>query len=139
MHIFTFYKKNNINNCIHIGALSFLEAINALTELNNYAKYEYDFINYKVEHIFEEKDWLKILNIESMYLGIPYFISESKYKELIKAKSSLNNTKVKKQREEPTDSLIVKKIKEVVNNNKHYNGFLIKNDYLGINNKKEAK
>ena len=139
MHIFTFYTKDNINNCIHIGASSFLEAVNALTELNNYAKYEYDLINYKVEHIFEEKDWLKILNIESMYLGIPYFISETKYKELIKSKGSLNNTKVTKQKEEPTDSLIIKKIKEVVNNNKRYNGFLIKNDYLKINNKKEAK
>lgn len=86
MYIYTFYKLNNINEKIHIGALSYLEAVNALYELNNYANYVYDLITYRLDQlqIYEitKNEYCKLMNIGEDYICFPIFINEEQYKKL---------------------------------------------------------
>ena len=86
MYIYTFYKRNNINEKIHIGALTYLEAVNALYELNNYANYVYDLTTYRLDELclyeISKNEYCKLMNIGEDYICFPIFINEEQYKKI---------------------------------------------------------
>lgn len=77
--IFTFYRKDKSNTCIHIAALTVMEAANALYELDNFSQMHYNIHEFKMEHI----NVFPILNIDEDYSGLPYILSEEQYEYVV--------------------------------------------------------
>ena len=77
--IFTFYRKDKSNTCIHIAALTVMEAANALYELDNFSQIHYNIHEFKMEHI----NVFPILNIDEDYSGLPYILSEEQYEYVV--------------------------------------------------------
>ena len=77
--IFTFYRKDKSNACIHIAALTVMEAANALYELDNFSQMHYNVHGFKMEHI----NVFPILNIDEDYSGLPYILSEEQYEYVV--------------------------------------------------------
>ena len=77
--IFTFYRKDKSNACIHIAALTVMEAANALYELDNFSQMHYNVHEFKMEHI----NVFPILNIDEDYSGLPYILSEEQYEYVV--------------------------------------------------------
>ena len=77
--IFTFYRKDKSNVCIHIAALTVMEAANALYELDNFSQMHYNIHEFKMEHI----NVFPILNIDEDYSGLPYILSEEQYEYVV--------------------------------------------------------
>lgn len=77
--IFTFYRKDKSNICIHIAALTVMEAANALYELDNFSQMHYNIHEFKMEHI----NVFPILNIDEDYSGLPYILSEEQYEYVV--------------------------------------------------------
>ena len=133
MTIFTFYKQNNNKEYIHIMAMSYLKAVGALNEINNYASYVYNLKEYKNELItMDNKDLSKLLNIDEFYLMLPYILSDKQYK-LIKSKyvysKSYIISKVVKDNTE-VDKIsdpLIQKIQKIVDHPK-YNTFIPTNN-----------
>ena len=95
MYIYTFYKRNNTNEKIHIVALTYCEAVNALYELNNYADYVYDLTTYRLDELWlykiSKNEYCKLMNIGEDYICFPIFINEEQYKK-ITSKTWYNKT-----------------------------------------------
>lgn len=121
MHIFTFYKTDNIIDCIHISAMSFLEAVNALSELDPYANIHYNLREYNVVNIYDYNKFIKLTNIDIFYINHPYFLSDKLYKELTKKdyKKVIDKSEVKNK--------INQKIEEIIKHPK-YNTFIPSKD-----------
>ena len=77
--IFTFYRKDKSNACIHIAALTVMEAANALYELDNFSQMHYNIHEFKMEYI----NVFPILNIDEDYSGLPYILSEEQYEYVV--------------------------------------------------------
>lgn len=94
--IYTFHKYDNSGN-IHISALSFIEAINAIYELNNCARFIYNFEKFS-KYVIATNDYCRILNIEPEYTLFPRFISDEEYVKLfnyfirVNKKKTVNDT-----------------------------------------------
>jgi len=80
MRIYTFYKNTGEDNPIIVTAATYLEAVNAVKELNNYAALEYNFNEYKQENI----DPMPYLNIDKDYWCLPYIMSQKQYDDIKK-------------------------------------------------------
>lgn len=77
--LFTFYRKDNSDACIHIAALTVMEAADALYELDNFAPIHFNLREFKMEHI----NVFPILHIDNEYSELPYILSEEQYEYVI--------------------------------------------------------
>lgn len=77
--LFTFYRTDNSDACIHIAALTVMEAADALYALDNFASMHYNLREFKMEHI----NVFPILHIEEEYSELPYILSEEQYEYVI--------------------------------------------------------
>lgn len=77
--LFTFYRKDNSDVCIHIAALTVMEAADALYALDNFAPMHYNLHEFKMEHI----NVFPILHIEEEYSELPYILSEEQYEYVV--------------------------------------------------------
>jgi len=77
--LFTFYRTDNSDACIHIAALTVMEAADALYALDNFAPMHYNLREFKMEHI----NVFPILHIEEEYSELPYILSEEQYEYVI--------------------------------------------------------
>ena len=77
--LFTFYRTDNSDACIHIAALTVMEAADALYALDNFALMHYNLREFKMEHI----NVFPILHIEEEYSELPYILSEEQYEYVI--------------------------------------------------------
>ena len=86
MHIYTFYKNNNINVKIHIAALSLFEAVDALYSIQPYAYWVYNLKEYRLDELWlyeiSKNEYCKLMNIGEDYMCFPIFINEDKYQKL---------------------------------------------------------
>ena len=129
MYIYTFYKANNINEKIHIAAITFFEAIEALYELNPYSYYVYNLKEYRLDQLWiyeiTKNEYCSILGIEEDYMCFPIFINEDKYQKITSKKwfnGNINNSLIPDHQSER----VIDKLNQITQHptNKGINSFL---------------
>ena len=127
MYIYTFYKNNNINVKIHIAAMTFCEAVDALYSIQPYAYWVYNLKEYRLDELrlyeITKNEYCKLMNIAEDYIYFPIFINDEKYQKL--TSKQLYNKNINDDQDNTTVK-VIDKLKKIIQHptNKGINTFL---------------
>lgn len=105
MRIYTFYRYDNPDISIHIGAMTTFEAVDALNELDSFASSHYNMTTYKTDFV---NPYAYIDDVDPLYTSMPIFLSERQYQDIIRRSSIKYSGTYKKENEKYNSAIFVK-------------------------------